>query len=66
MGVMPRENKTTHILWRVRPTFKKRVEVIADASGKNVSELLEAAVEYYATRKDVRDALAKASKTEEV
>jgi len=37
----------------------------ADATGQNVAELLESAVEFYMSRKDVREALAKATMPKE-
>lgn len=57
---MARENKTAHMLLRVKPSFKKQVESIAAATNKNVTETVEAAIECYASSKKVRDALAKA------
>lgn len=67
---MPIENKTEKIVMRVKPSYKRRAEVIADVLGFHVVELFEEALKSYeATPKvrallntqDVRDALAKAS-----
>jgi len=69
--IMPIEKKTEKIVMRVKPSYKRRAEVIADVLGFHVVELFEKALETYeATPKvkaklgtqDVRDALAKASK----
>ncbi len=65
MVAMPRESKSSLITWRVKPSYKLMLAETADATGQNVAELLESAVEFYMSRKDVREALAKASKPEE-
>lgn len=62
IGAMARQNKTEQVLLRVRPETKQRYKMIADATGKNVTEMVEAAVELYAKQKDVREALADAAK----
>lgn len=58
-GGMDRENKTAHLLLRVRPSFKAKVEAVANALGKNNTEVLEEAFLTYSATKRVREALAR-------
>ena len=58
---MERENKTKHLLLRVKPSFKAQVEAVAFALGRNNTEVLEDAFSAFCATKKVRDALAKAA-----
>lgn len=58
-GAMERENKTAHLLLRVRPSFKAKVEAVAKALGKNNTEVVEEAVAAFCATKRVREALAR-------
>ena len=62
-GAMRRENKTEYLRFRVRASFKAKIERLADATGRNATELIEAAVDAFERRPEVRQALADLDKT---
>ena len=66
-AAMRRENKTEYLRFRVRASFKAKIERLAEATGRNATELIEAAVDAFERRPEVRQALAdldKASQAE--
>jgi hypothetical protein len=57
-GVMPVENKTEKIVMRVKPSYKKEAEALADAMGYRVVTLFEKALECYKTTTKVKQTMA--------